>query len=60
MIINFLIIIQGKNLFNKNKKELKEANTKYEEMEVAEEFGDGWFVAGVVTGVAAGAIIVLT
>ena len=34
--------------------------TKYEEMEVAEEFGDGWFVAGVVTGVAAGAIIVLT
>lgn len=36
------------------------ANTKYEEMEVAEEFGDGWFVAGVVTGVAAGAIIVLT
>ncbi|MFQ6824687.1 MAG: hypothetical protein ACLRTZ_15315 [Agathobacter sp.] len=48
-------------MFNKNKKELKEANTKYEEMEVAEEFGDGWFVAGVVTGVAtAGAIIVLT
>lgn len=47
-------------MFNKNKKELKEANTKYEEMELAEEFGDGWFVAGVVTGVAAGAIIVLT
>ena len=58
-------------MFNKNKKELKEANTKYEEMEVAEEFGDGWVVAGggtwgaaggpiSFTGVAAGAIIVLT
>ena len=47
-------------MFNKDKKKVNEANTKYEEMEVAEEFGDGWFVAGVVTGVAAGAIIVLT
>ena len=47
-------------MFNKDKKKVNEANTKYEEMEVAEEFGDGWFVAGVVTGVDAGAIIVLT
>ena len=47
-------------MFNKDKKKVNEANTKYEEMEVAEELGDGWFVAGVVTGVAAGAIIVLT
>lgn len=43
-----------------NKKELKENNAKYEEMEIAEEFGDGWFVAGVVTGVVVGAVIVLT
>lgn len=43
-----------------SKKELKEQNTKYEEMEVAEEFGDGWFVAGVATGVVIGAVIVLT
>ena len=32
-------------MFNKDKKKVNEANTKYEEMEVAEEFGDGWFVA---------------
>ena len=47
----------------KNKKELKELrdeNAKYEEMEVAEEFGDGWFFAGVATGVAVGAVVVLT
>ena len=47
-------------MFNKDKKKVNEANTKYEEKEVAEEYGDAWFYAGVVTGVAAGAIIVLT
>lgn len=47
-------------LNKKNDKKILDKNTKYEEMEVAEEFGDGWFVAGVATGVAVGAIIVLT
>ena len=49
---------------NKEKKlkerEINEENAKYEEMEVAEEFGDGWFFAGVATGVAVGAIVVVT
>lgn len=44
----------------KKKRENKEKNEKFEEMEVAEEFGDGWFAAGVATGVAIGAIVVLT
>lgn len=47
-------------MFNKSKKEIKEENAKYEEMEIAEEFGDGWFVAGVATGVVVGVVIVLT
>ncbi len=47
-------------MFNK-KKEVKEENTKFEELEVAEEFCDGWFAAGVATGVAIGlGVIVLT
>lgn len=47
---------------NKNvNKNVKDENAKYEEMEVAEEFGDGWFVAGVATGIAIGVgVIVLT
>ncbi len=32
----------------------------FEVMEVVEELGDGWFAAGVATGVAIGAIVVLT
>lgn len=51
-------------MFNKKKdelkKELKDEQAKYEEMEVAEEFGDGWFVAGVATGIAIGVAVVLT
>ncbi len=45
---------------NKSKKELRDENAVYEEMEVAEELGDGWFVAGVATGVVVGTVIVLT
>ena len=43
----------------KRKKD-KDTNSKFEEMEVAEEFGDGWFAAGVATGVVIGAVVVLT
>ncbi|MBR6626787.1 MAG: hypothetical protein IKL04_02255 [Lachnospiraceae bacterium] len=45
-------------MFNK-KNEIKEENTKYEELEVAEEFGDGWFAAGVATGIAIGVGVVI-
>ncbi|MBR6626789.1 MAG: hypothetical protein IKL04_02265 [Lachnospiraceae bacterium] len=46
-------------MFNK-KNEIKE-EAKFEELEVAEEFCDGWFAAGVATGVAIGlGVIVLT
>lgn len=48
-----------------SKKEIKNNNikqdSKFEEMETAEELGDGWFVAGVATGVAIGVgVVVLT
>ena len=47
-------------MFKKDKKNVDE-NTKFEEMEVAEELGDGWFVAGVGVGVAIGVgVVVLT
>ena len=42
------------------RKKNKDTNNKFEEMEVAEEFGDGWFAAGVATGVVIGAVVVLT
>lgn len=34
--------------------------TNFEEMEVVEELGDGWFAAGVATGVAIGVVVALT
>ncbi len=42
----------------RKKKNNQEANSKFEEMEVAEELSDVWFAAGVLTGVAIGAVIV--
>lgn len=50
-------------MFNKNKKEteaVRDENIQFEEMEKAEEFGDGWFYAGVATGVVVGVVAVLT
>ncbi len=52
-------------MFNDQKKNnlINDANTKYEEMETAEEFGDGAFIAGAVVGggaAAVAAVIVLT
>ena len=35
-------------MFNKDKKKVNEANTKYEEMEVAEEFG-GYYCFDIIT-----------
>ena len=48
-----------------SKKDIKNNNidqeSKFEEMETAEELGDGWFVGGVATGVAIGVgVVVLT
>lgn len=45
---------------SKKKKNNQEVNSKFEEMEIAEELGDGWFAAGVLTGVAIGTVVVLT
>ena len=47
------------------KKEIKNNNidrkSNFEEMEKAEEFGDGWFAAGVATGILIGvSVIALT
>ena len=42
------------------KRENSKPETKFEEMEVAEEFGDGWFAAGVATGIVIGTVVVLT
>lgn len=46
---------------NKNINKNEKGDPKYEEMEVAEEFGDGWFIAGIATGIGIGVgVAVLT
>lgn len=48
---------RNKNIKNRDVKQ----ESKFEEMETAEEFGEGWFAAGVATGMAIGVgVVILT